>query len=176
MTEFQIFHPDNEAKGSAIMAALAALDDQQVKTVMQANGINAIDADTWYPQQLELDILKSINTDFLNMVAVGMKIPEVAMFPPQIDSVHGALEVLDMAYRMNVRGPDIGEYVYERTGDRSATITCRNSYPSDLDYGIIYALVRRFRSADSKDLSVKRDDTIPNRTTGGDTCVYYVKW
>lgn len=37
MTEFQLFHPDNEAKGTAILAAMAALEESQVKKLLSAN-------------------------------------------------------------------------------------------------------------------------------------------
>lgn len=177
MAEYKCFHPSNEAKGSAILAAMAALDPAQVKKVMAENGLETVDAETWYSQELELKILKSINTgNFLDLVSVGMKIPEIAMFPPNIQDVHGALGLLDMAYHMNVRGEDVGEYSYEKTGERSAKITARNPYPSDFDYGLIYALVKRFRPADSKAISVKRDETIPNRKKGADSCVFHISW
>jgi hypothetical protein len=177
MAEYQTFHPKNEAKGAGILAAMAALDPEQMKKVLQANGLEGVDAETWYSQELELNVLKSINTgNFLDMVSVGMKIPEIAMFPPNIQDVHGALGLLDMAYHMNVRGENIGEYVYEKLGERSAKITAHNPYPSDFDYGLIYALVKRFRPADSKNVLVKRDDSQPNRKNGADSCVYTVSW
>lgn len=177
MAVYQTFHPNNEAKGAAILAAMAALDAKQVKKLMEANGIESVDAETWYPQELELNILKSINSqNFLDMVSVGMKIPEIAAFPPNITDVHGALGLLDAAYHMNVRGPEVGEYRYEKTGERSATVTAYNPYPSDFDYGLIYSLVKRFRPNDSKAVLVKRDDTMANRNNGGDSCVYHITW
>jgi hypothetical protein len=177
MAEYQTFHPENQALGSAILAAMAALDAEHVKKVMQSNGLEEVDPATWYSQDLELNILKSINTgNFLDLVSVGMKIPEIAAFPPNIQDVHVALGLLDMAYHMNVRGPNVGEYTYEKLGERSAKITAHNPYPSDFDYGLIYALVKRFRPADSQAISVKRDETKPNRKKGGDSCEFTISW
>lgn len=112
----------------------------------------------------------------MNMVAVGMKVPEIALMPPDIKTVHDVLSMMDVAFKMNVRGPDVGEYVYKKRGERSATMTARNSYPSDFDYGLIYAFVKRFRPPDSRELTVRRDDTIPNRKSGADSCIYHIKW
>jgi hypothetical protein len=177
MVEYVSFHPDNEVSGAAILATLIALGGDKVETLAEKHGLD-LSQEGYHPVQIDLDILRELKEtgDFSDMVSVGMEIPEAAEFPPDLNDIHQALASINIAYQMNNRGPDIGFYAYEKLGERSAKMTCRNPYPSDFDFGLIYAMVKRFRPADSQFIRVIRDDTIPNRKTGADTCIYTVEW
>ncbi len=177
MAEYITFDPANEIIGHGALANITALDRDDIQHFLQKHNLTDIEPDSWYPHQPIMDLLRDINeANFLNLVAVGMNVPKVAAFPPHIDSIEKALGMLDIAYQMNHRGPDIGYYHFESTGERSGKMICKNPYPSDFDYGLVYALVKNFRPADSVDFSVVRDETVKNRTTGGDTCVYHIEW
>ena len=124
-----------------------------------------------------LDAYKEIDgLNLLNLVAVGMSVPDNAEFPPDIQTVEDALASLNVAYQMNHRGGDIGEYRYESTGERSGKMICRNPYPSDFDYGLIYRLIQKFRTASDGHILVKLDTDAPSRKNGHESCTYLLEW
>ena len=131
----------------------------------------------WYSQQGWLDAFKEIaehigpNTLF----QIGTKIPDNAVFPPQINSVPIALAAIDIAYHINHRGGPIGNYGFEKTGEREAVMVCANPYPCEFDRGIISAMARRFQEK-GKIAQVTHDDSKPCRKHGAESCTYKVTW
>ncbi|WP_371805710.1 hypothetical protein [Candidatus Lokiarchaeum ossiferum] len=122
---------------------------------------------------------------------IGKKIPENAIFPPEIDDIEKGLQVIDVAYHMNHRNaqklplfdpsrekkkmmlPGIGNYSYKKNLDQSmAIITFNNPYPCDFDRGIIDTMGQRFNST----AQVIHDDSKPCRKNGADSCTYIVTW
>lgn len=174
MAQFVAFEQGVEITGQTILATIDGLGDA-ARTAFQRRGVAEIDPAGWYSQQMWLDVLQELDQSGLgNMVSVGMKIPENAIFPPEIDSMHSALASIDVAYHMNHRGGEIGHYHYEKLGDYHARLVCDNPYPSDFDYGIIYAMTRRY-AAQGMDFKVVRADS-PCRLKGDDRCIYEVTW
>ncbi len=176
MAEFISFDPGVEVSGHVVFSTLAA-PDEQTKPVMERYGLGDVDPESWYPLQALLDVLQELaERGHFNMVAIGMTIPDVAMFPPEINTIEDALILLGEAYQMNHRGGEIGEYVFKKTGEQIGEMLCRNPYPSDFDYGLIYRLIQKHRPDDSSKFQVARDDSISNRKNGGDACIYHVSW
>ncbi len=176
MAEFVSFDPNVEATGQMVLPVLAALDEG-CKPVLEKYGLGDVESDGWYPLQDFLDALRELSENgYFNMVSIGMKVPDVAVFPPDIETIEDVFTLLDQAYHMNHRGGDIGEYIYRQTGERSGELYCNNPYSSDFDYGLIYRLLQKYRPVDSEVFSVTRDDSVPNRKSGGDACTYYIEW
>lgn len=176
MAEYVAFEPGVEVRGITILSVTNSLGDTSIP-VMEKHGFYPLQEDGWYNQQAFLDMFRELKSNnFLNLVAIGMSIPDFAMWPPEITSVHAALSSIDVAYHMNHRSGEIGSYHYTPTGDREGIMVCTNPYPSDFDYGLIYRTVQKFRDADSATITVKRDDIVQNRKTGGDECVYHIEW
>ncbi|MEM9950526.1 MAG: hypothetical protein AAF846_02905 [Chloroflexota bacterium] len=176
MAEYQAFDPEVEVYGQTVMSFLSGLKDEVIP-VLKEFDLYPLEADQWYPQTQVLGAYEALNErDFMNLVAVGMKIPDQAEWPPEVVTVHDALGSLDVVYNMNHRGGEIGEYRYEKTGERSGIMFCHNPYPSDFDYGLVYRIVQKFRGADSTDMLVKRDESKPSRRNGGESCTFLVLW
>ncbi len=121
----------------------------------------------------------------------GKKIPESAVFPPDVKDIVSGLKSIDVAYHMNhsngmgelLFNPNnapgnqiiegIGHYEYNPGQDnRHAVIVCKNPYPCEFDRGIITTMARRFEQGSS----VQHDDTKPCRKKGADSCTYSVSW
>lgn len=174
MAQYVAFDESVEVNGQTILATLAGVGEA-VRPILDKHGLGSLQPDQWYPQQAWLDVLRDIHEgNFLNLVGIGMKIPENAKFPPDIDSVESALRLLDTAYHMNHRNGEIGHYRYQPVGDHAIDVICDNPYPSDFDYGIIYGLVKRFRPTGS-DFKVVREGA-PCRKKGDERCIYHVTW
>jgi hypothetical protein len=175
MAEYIAFSPTVEVTGNSILSIVEAIGEESLP-ILAKHGLKEINPEAWYPQQEYLDAFRELSElNFFSMVSIGMKIPDLASFPP-IDSIKQALGLLDVAYNMNHRGGEIGEYRLDEIEDNRAVVVCRNPYPSDFDYGILYRLLQKFRPATSKTLTVQRMDDPPNRTKGGDTCTYVLEW
>jgi hypothetical protein len=175
MAEFVAFDSRVESKGAAILATLKGLPFD-IEPVLSAHGLSPLDPDGWYPQQSWLDALRAISqlpgVSSLELVSIGMKIPETADWPPNVTTLDEALFSIDVAYHLNHRGGEIGYYKAERIDDQTIRVTCHNPFPSDLDYGIVYGVARMFR-LQGKEFFVDRADS-PSRKKGDDRCVYFV--
>ncbi len=178
MAQFIAFDPNTEVNGATIMSITAGLG-ASAEHVLAAHGLDNLQADQWYPQQLWLDAFRDIASGTINamldLVSIGMKINERAHFPPDINSIESALQSIDVAYHMNHHGGEIGSYQYIRVSGTQIDLVCRNPYPCDFDYGLIYGTVQRFRLPRTP-FVVEHDGTAPCRKRGADSCTYHVTW
>jgi hypothetical protein len=179
MAQFVAFDPHVEVIGIAILAVTEGMTQEAdiAHAVMAAHGLDPVVPDQWYSQQEWLYVLKEIaegaNNAMFNLVSIGMKIPENALFPPGIDSAIAALQSIDVAYHMNHRGGEIGNYKTTVIDDRNVDFLCENPYPDDFDYGIIYGMARRF-CPPNLIFSVYHDNEAPCRKKGANSCTYHV--
>ncbi len=154
-----------------------------------ADGLVTIDDGEWIAQDQWLrgfaEIGEAVGTGAL--YAIGLKIPECALFPPWVNDVHSAIKSIDVAYHLNHRkegkvmfDPEtgamtegIGHYGYTPIpGESRILASCTNPYPCDFDKGILTAMARRF--AQSAWIDHIEPETC--RKKGADHCTYLVTW
>ncbi len=179
MAQFKAFSPTAEVLGQAVLSiveGMGALQSKAVK-ILGENGIKPLQPGEWYSMQGTLNSFKTIFEKIgpSTVQTIGRKIPEKAQFPPDINSLEAGLRSIDVAYRMNHRGGDFGNYRYESTGPKSATLVCHNPYPCDMDLGLIEGIAERFRPKDAIRVVVQH---APGscRHRGGESCSYTVTW
>jgi hypothetical protein len=175
MAQFVAFQNGVEVNGETVLSVVngSPLKDMALD-ILGRHGIIDPKPGMWYAQQDWLDAFKEISEKIGDgtLLTIGLAIPKNAKFPPEIDNTHAALASIDVAYHMNHRRGDIGSYKYEKTGDNSAKMVCRNPYPCSFDNGIIVAIARKF----SLGARVVHDNTQPCRKKGADCCTYNVMW
>ena len=180
MAQFKAFAPGVEVNGETVFSVVAGLGgfEAVARKILADNGIVDPQLANWYPQQAWLDSFRAIATKVGPTVlfSIGKAIPDHALWPPRITDLDNALPSIDIAYHMNHRGGDIGIYVYERTGPRTARMVCRNPYPCEFDRGIVTSVARRFKPQDAAVVDVTHDMTGPCRNNGDDSCRYVVTW
>lgn len=179
MKTFVASSPKVEVNGETIYSIIDGMGifkNTAIK-ILNENGITNPQPGQWYSQQLWLNAFRSIadKVGDSTLYNIGMRIPENAKFPPEINDIHIALAAIDVAYHMNHRNGEIGEYQYERTGDRSAKITCTNPYPDEFDKGIIYQMGKKFAPKGAA-VNVIIASEMPTRSEGADATVYVVSW
>lgn len=177
MAEFISFDPNVEVRGQSMMSVIAGMS-ASARPMIEKYGLDKLEADKWYPLQPILDFYKEVSqakNASLNLVSTGTKVPEKAVFPPEIDNIVKALLSLDDAYHMNHRNGDIGHYKPRVINNRQVEIVAETPFPCDLDYGIILGLARRFKPANAH-LAVYHDSKAPCRKKGGETCTYHISW
>jgi len=178
MAQFKAYSPNVEVNGETVLSVvkgMGAFRGTALK-ILSENQIENPQPGKWYPQVFWLNAFKVISEKVgaRTLRSIGLKIPETAKFPPQIDSIETALSVLNVAYNMNHRGGNIGKYEFRKTEEKAGNILCQNPYPCDFDEGIIHGTARKFQ----KDLEfVKVTHADGNcRKNGADSCTYKVSW
>lgn len=166
---------DGEYHGAALRSFIRGLDKSQQLTqrILQSHGLDRIQDDQWYDLNLARSIYASVAREIGNrsLYNVGLKMIESAPFPPEINDVRSVLASLDAAYRMNVRGPDIGGITCTFTGDRSAVIVFSTPFVCALEHGIIQGCCRKFGAR-----ALIEHGPEGCRDEGRPSCTYRVTW
>lgn len=146
----RIAQPGGEYNGAALYSFLLGLGHSEalVKKVLRDAGVDAIDPNRWYETNFAMGIYYAILEQIGRgaVIAVGKKMIEAAPFPPGLDDVKSLLMGLDAAYRLNIRGPGIGEIRCEFEDDHSATMVWTSLGPCALNIGIIEGCCARVGS------------------------------
>ena len=176
MATYKALDENVEVMGAAIMAITNGLGEAALP-ILKKHNLHPLEYDNWYKQQDWLNAFSEISEEsFMNLVAIGLKIPDSAAWPPDIKTVHDALASINVAYNMNHRYGEIGGYHYEKVADSSGKMVCDNPYPSDFDYGIIYRTVQKFTDPENSNFVVRVDRSQPSRKDGANSCTYLITW
>ncbi len=144
--------PGAEITGQFFLALANSIRFHDLEPVLVKFGMtpDKIDPARWYPQQLALDILKSIcencNMPSEKLVSIGMKIMDSVKFPSDITSVEDAVRRLSQIYEMNNRNVPAEQswnLDFVRPGHLHAMPDV--PFPDDLLYGYLWSILRRFR-------------------------------
>lgn len=139
--------PDVEIGGYGIKAYELAYSKQDFEHILQFYGLTEVDPESWYPQQLTLDIQKAIKESENGgeqLIDVGIAVIETALFPP-LDSLDDVFAGFSMQYNMNFRNhpPEEGIFV-NKISDNHYQIINGTPHSDEMVFGYVYALVKRF--------------------------------
>ncbi len=200
MAQFKAIEIGMQVNGTTVASVIEGMGmfERTARAYLAEKGISDLVADTehWYSQQAWLDVFEKIADEIgeSTLFQIGMKIPENAAFPPDIDNVEKALASIDVAYHMNHRNAQgqvlfdptesqpnmlegIGHYHFRKVPDQPQVImTCDNPYPCAFDKGIIKAVGDKFKPAESLGIMVSHDEDKQCRKNGTDVCEYTVSW
>jgi hypothetical protein len=179
MAEFKAFDPKTEVIGQGILVMLEGVGVFQPTAVkiLAERGIKNVQAEAWYPMQAYLDAYRQIaeKVGSATLKQIGRKVPEIAIWPPQINSVETALASIDAAYQMNQRGGKNGAYTFTKTGERTGKMVCHNPFPCLFDSGLVEAVAQKFAPTNAR-VKVTHDETRECRQHGGETCTLLISW
>jgi len=182
MAQFVPFQEGVEVYGQTVLAIVNALEAGRTtrSKILDKHGLSDVQLTAWYSQRLLLDAFKEIAETFgmHTLFAIGEAVPENAIFPPEIDNLEKALQLMDYGYHLNHRGGDIGHYTLTHfdPATHTAVMFCNNPYPSEFDRGLITTMVKKFVPATSLIFDVQRDVTKETRLQGADSCTYNITW
>ncbi|HEU4964394.1 MAG TPA: hypothetical protein VFV52_11175 [Bacilli bacterium] len=139
-----------EAHGSSVQNIVegCGVFQRRVKTMLAERGISEIDSNNWYDLEVVLSVTEELASSVGPnvLVEIGKYAPKNAQFPPEIDSFEKALSTLDVAYKMNHRNGNIGEYKVVQEDAKTFKVTCDTPYPSKFNLGLLRGLARKFNS------------------------------
>jgi hypothetical protein len=173
--------PNVELLGLYIDAFVSNLQGTETKPIMEKYGLANLDPYGWYPCHKWMDALNELAqlpnvTE--NLVAVGMEIGKALPPPPGVENptLEQMLMGLDAAYQGVHRPGDVGHVTCHKLNDKHYRIVWTDLYPDDLNYGIVYAITRRFLPPRTA-FKVYYDEKITPRDKGGNgPTVIHVSW
>lgn len=189
---------DVEVNGQDILSFMDALSQTPLlgSMILQLNKIGTlvdkkyqIIPTEWYLLSHKINLLNIVLDKMgpASLRKIGEKIPENAIFPPEIDDIHKAISSINIAYHMNHRKngkimfdektgkimEGIGYYGYEAVkGENKIISVCENPNVSEYDEGILRTMAKRFQPT----AKVELDTTKPTRRKGGDSCTFVIMW
>jgi hypothetical protein len=166
---------DGSYSGEALQTFLKGLRQSEglIQEILREHNLTTIDPQQWYPLDVARGIYRSVaqrvgdNTLF----GVGLEMIGSAAFPPGIHDVPSVLASLDMAYRLNARGPQIGGITCTFGDDSSATVVFTTPFPCALERGIVQGCCDRFNTP-----ALLEHGSAECRDRGDERCVYFVSW
>ena len=179
MVQFKAFEPGVEVNGAAVLSVIMGMGAYKAMAlrILGNHGIDDPEKDKWYSQQAWLDSFKEIADSIgpATLRMIGEKIPETAIWPPVVKKIDEALASIDVAYHMNHRNGEIGNYKCEKSGSKSCKVICNNPYPCDFDFGIIRATALMFAPKGTTPI-ISHEDSKHCRKKGGQSCTYHISW
>ncbi|MEW6348437.1 MAG: hypothetical protein AB1646_05210 [Thermodesulfobacteriota bacterium] len=185
MAQFQVFEPNVEVLGQAVLAFLAAFPPDikfAGEEILGRHGlINASPGD-YYRVQTLLDAMKEAFDRLGNqmMFRTGFRFAAEARAPERWSSLDDCWEGVDLAHQMNHRGGHVGKWTYTDEGStgglRKVKLVSASHYPCHFDLGLLEGFAKKFRPAGVVDVLIRHDDAQPCRQHGESSCTYRITW
>ena len=154
--------------GSTMRATLNALGEQALP-IMAEHGLSDVQDNEWYLFQNYLDVIKKVAQGgfgaMQDLVAIGMLIPDVAILPPEVDTLEQVLAGLGITFTSHHKDAGIGWEV--RQEGNTTICDSYTPYPDEMEYGVLYSFARHF-TRPGQNFTVQFDSTLPRKATGGD--------
>lgn len=182
MSSASLLSPKAEIWGGSVAGMIQGLEafgaaPEVIDRLWTNQGLMALSENEWYPVRAYLAFLGGVGQAFggVALQAMGRAIPGSSKFPPDMDSLLRALQMLDVAYQVNHRGGVIGRYRCTELGPGNAVMVCENPYPCDLDRGILERLVSQF-GPEGVEGTVTHLGAKGCRKDGALACHFEVRW
>ncbi len=139
-----------EVHGSAVKSVIegCGVFQKRVKTLLAEKGIEELDVNAWYSLDDVIAVITKLAASVGNnlLLEIGKYIPKNSVFPPEVDSFEKAVVLLDVAYKMNHRNGNYGEYKCIQEDPHTIRVICNVPYPAMVNLGILRGFARRFQS------------------------------
>ena len=177
MKVFELPNANAETTGDSILSFMECAKMEALLPFMKRHGLDNVQRGEWYPLQKWLDVQRDISEEgggSFDLLAIGMAIPQSAIFPPEISTVEAVVQGWDFSYQMNHRGGDVGKYVVTKISN-GFKIVDSTPYPTDISFGVMRGFVKRFR-VDNTNYITKYDTSAPSKKYGKETSTFLLTW
>lgn len=151
MQTFVAHTPDTQQGALLMLGILDSLDEDRLATLLPKYGLPPhLAPGDFYLLQPFLDMLHDLTESDLggmfDFVRIGMNIIDNTPFPPEVDDIPSAFEYMRVAYHENLIGEREDEgWTIEEVNDSYYVARQVSPFPADLEYGVAYGIVKRFR-------------------------------
>lgn len=140
-------YPNAEIRGGQIVAIRDAIGEVAAPYFARA-GLLEAQPEEWYDMTTYLNLIYEIVKNepdvMFNLIALGIKVVEHAVLPPEIDSVEKGLRAMQRGWQMNSRNAQEVIWEVQKLDDNQFVVTNSSPFPPDQEYGVLYGFVRRF--------------------------------
>lgn len=173
------FDTDAEVLGLTLLNSILGLPSFAKKNmlkILEQQGIEDLDANTWYKLNAVLPFYTRIVDDYgpNTMFDLGKSISIHAKMPPEVNTIELALASMDIGYNMNHRNGYVGFFkvISHNLEEKKIVMQCCNPYPCDFDRGIITGIARIFKTG----IRVVVDESKPSRKKGDNESWYIISY
>ncbi len=172
-TRFQPSSPNAKANGQVLMPYLEVLKGSKLQNLIPTYHLDQLDPNTFYPQQTVCDMQRQMSKEMGlfsgELVSIGIKSIDTIGFPPEVKTLHQALDMLNQIYHaIHQDIPAEEGWIFESLSDSKKKIFFNSPYEPFAAYGYIYAIAKRFKPG-------SLDPTVEMKEEEGLT-VYYVEF
>lgn len=139
---------ETQVIGQVMLAFLDNLRAEEVKPLLAKIGLNDIEPETWYPQQVFVDLYQQLEQQGQSesIVAIGMKTLDALAFPPEVNDIPGALQILPAMYgQIHQNLPPEEGWDITLVSDQHIQVVFNSPYSDHAAFGYLYSIARRFR-------------------------------
>lgn len=172
-----------EVAGITTLAFVDNIMSSDWKELREKHDLVTIDESQWYPVQKIFNLFNDIVAQYGTQpfVAMGMKIVERSVFPPEMLndelSLIQVLEGWQAHYEANHRGGDFPPVVTRKQADNhyQLILDAEHLYPFDLVYGMAYGFCKRLLPSNA-DFKVSYDETFNPYRNKDEQVIVDIKW
>ncbi|CAM4496413.1 hypothetical protein FHS16_005546 [Paenibacillus endophyticus] len=139
-----------EVHGSAVKSVIegCGVFQKRVKALLAEKGIVELELEAWYSLDHVITVITDLSASVGSnlLLEIGKYITKNSVFPPEMDSFEKAVALLDVAYQMNHRNGNYGEYKCIQEDIKTIRFICNVPYPAMVNLGILRGFARKFQS------------------------------
>lgn len=182
MAAYTWHDPHVEIYGQNVVGFIMCTHFESIRPFLAAHDLLDVRPDQWYPLHRFLAVLSDISEakgggEMMDFVSIGMKMAELAPYPPEYARMSFAEITMDSdrRYQMRHRGGDPGKHWPGIIDDTHVFLKYHVPYPDDLTYGVVYGQARKFLPPGT-DITVYYDPDTPRHDEGGEATTVHVRW
>lgn len=170
VVRYKASSPDAKVASFSLLAFTANLRAEMIEPILKAHKIESLLQEEWINEQLSLDILRDIETQFTfeELVAVGVKYAQMIPLPPEINSIESAIHAAMTLYQFSAPHAPPDAITVEQLGPKHYRIIYNIPSPPFSTYGVAYGILQRVKGPNQHPVLTIADFGTPY--------IFEVKW
>lgn len=150
-TKFKASSVDAQAQGVVFAPYLQILQGSELDALVEKYGLDKIEPESFYPQahvcEMQSEMAEKMGLFSGELVAIGKEsVPSIG-FPPEIQTMQAAFEMLHSIYQaIHQNIPAEEGWVYESVDENAFRVVFNAPYEEFAAYGYVWGIVEKFRN------------------------------
>ncbi len=166
---YDVFDSRAEVSGELVLSMMDCRNHKNINPILAYYGL--VDVQTWYKQQMLLDIFSTIQAEsseaMFDLVSIGIRLIERLNVPEAMQNVdyERMLRMQNEIYQSYHRGGDVGHHYVVKLGDQHYRIIADTPYPTDFEFGLLHGQAKRFMPQNTS-YTISYDDNFVRKAYG----------